>query len=124
VLIARARRAADLNIVRLLSDRVLVMYLGQIVEQGPVEQIFDRPGHPYTRALISAAPVLDPGSRRPRIRLNGEPRSPIDPAPTVCRFHGRCPEGFDRCRHDMAVLRSVADGSHAVACHRLEGERP
>ena len=97
----------DLNIVRLLSDRVLVMYLGQIVEQGPVDAVFDRPRHPYTRALVSAAPVLDRGARRPRIRLSGEPRSPIDPVPTVCRFYGRCPEGFDRCRHEAPVLRSL-----------------
>jgi len=112
----------DLNIVRLLADRVLVMYLGQIVEQGPIESVFDRPRHPYTQALLSAAPLLDPASRRPRIRLVGEPRSPIDPAPSVCRFYGRCPEGFDRCRSEMPVLRSVGGGSHEAACHRLEGE--
>ena len=112
----------DLNIVRLLADRVLVMYLGQIVEHGPVEAVFDRPRHPYTRALLSAAPLLDPSARRPRIRLAGEPRSPIDPAPTVCRFYGRCPEGFDRCRSEMPVLRSLGGGSHEAACHQLEGE--
>ena len=112
----------DLNIVRLLADRVLVMYLGQIVEQGPVETIFDRPRHPYTRALLSAAPRLDPAARRARIRLAGEPRSPIDPEPTVCRFYGRCPEGFDRCRSEMPVLRSVGGRFHEAACHRLEGE--
>jgi peptide/nickel transport system ATP-binding protein len=110
----------DLNLVRLLSDRVLVMYLGRIVESGPVDAVFDRPRHPYTRALVSAVPILDPGARRPRIRLSGEPRSPIDPAPTVCRFYGRCPEGFERCEHEMPLLRAVGH-DHLAACH-LAGE--
>jgi peptide/nickel transport system ATP-binding protein len=106
----------DLNLVRLLSDRVLVMYLGKIVETGPTEVIFNRPRHPYTRALLSAIPTLDPQSRRARIRLAGEPGSPIDPSPTVCRFYGRCPEGFELCSHTMPLLRS-AGRDHAVACH-------
>ena len=109
----------DLNLVRLLSDRVLVMYLGRIVESGPVGEVFDRPRHPYTRALISAAPMLDPGARRARIRLSGEPRSPIDPPPTVCRFHGRCPDGFDRCERAMPRLRP-AGPDRLVACHLVE----
>jgi peptide/nickel transport system ATP-binding protein len=109
----------DLNLVRLMSDRVLVMYLGRIVEAGPVDAVFDRPRHPYTRALVSAIPVLDPGSRRARIRLTGEPRSPIDPSPTVCRFYGRCPEGFERCAIEMPRLRPVAPG-HVAACHRMD----
>ena len=106
----------DLNIVRLLADRVLVMYLGKIVESGPVIDVFERPRHPYTRALLSAVPGGLPGAGGPRIRLSGEPRSPIDPSPTTCRFYGRCPEGFDRCRTEMPVLR-VERGEHAVACH-------
>jgi oligopeptide/dipeptide ABC transporter ATP-binding protein len=110
----------DLNVVRLLSDRVLVMYLGGIVESGPVDEIFEHPLHPYTQALVSAAPALDPGERRPRIRLAGEVRSPIDPSPTVCRFYGRCPEGHDRCAGERPVLRSTAV-DHAVACHLLDG---
>jgi oligopeptide/dipeptide ABC transporter ATP-binding protein len=109
----------DLNLVRLLSDRVLVMYLGRIVEAGPVDEIFDRPRHPYTRALVSAIPVLDAGGRRARIRLAGEPRSPIDPSPSVCRFHGRCPDGIERCTREMPELRPVSP-AHAAACHRLE----
>ncbi len=109
----------DLNLVRLLSDRVLVMYLGRIVESGPVDAVFDRPRHPYTRALVSAIPVLDPGNRRARIRLGGEPRSPIDPSPTICRFYGRCPEGFERCGTEMPALRS-AGPDHLAACHLVD----
>jgi peptide/nickel transport system ATP-binding protein len=110
----------DLNLVRLMSDRVLVMYLGRIVETGPVEAVFERPRHPYTRALVSAIPVLDPGARRPRARLTGEPRSPIDPSPTVCRFFGRCPEGHDRCEREMPVLQVAGDNGHQAACHLLD----
>ncbi len=106
----------DLNVVRLLSDRVLVMYLGKIVETGPAEAIFARPRHPYTRALLSASPVLDPGARRARLQLIGEPQSPIDPPPTLCGFASRCPEVHDRCRQEMPLLRE-AEGDHAVACH-------
>ena len=113
----------DLSVVRLLSDRVLVMYLGRIIESGRVDEVFDRPAHPYTRALVSAAPVLDPGARRPRLRLRGEPRSPIDPSPSVCRFYGRCPDGFARCEREMPVLRSFGTGRHQVACHLPEGDR-
>ena len=109
----------DLNLVRLLSDRVLVMYLGKIVEAGPADIIFDHPRHPYTQALVSAIPALDPETRRARIRLGGEPGSPIDPPPGVCRFYGRCPEGFDRCGREMPLLR-VTDGEREVACHLLD----
>ncbi|HKZ04902.1 MAG TPA: ABC transporter ATP-binding protein [Methylomirabilota bacterium] len=106
----------DLSVVRLLADRVLVMYLGRLVEAGPVADVFAAPRHPYTRALLASVPV--PGRRRDaaRLRLAGEPRSPIDPAPTVCRFFGRCPDGFERCAREMPELRPVAAG-HAVACH-------
>jgi peptide/nickel transport system ATP-binding protein len=110
----------DLNVVRMLTDRVLVMYLGRIVEQGAADDVFERPAHPYTRALLSAVPAAD-AHRRPRIRLSGEPRSPIDPAPTVCRFHGRCPDGFERCEREMPVLRRVAAATgHEAACHLVE----
>jgi oligopeptide/dipeptide ABC transporter ATP-binding protein len=110
----------DLNLVRLMADRVLVMYLGRIVETGPVAEVFARPSHPYTRSLLSAIPVLDPGARRPRIRLAGEPRSPVDPQPDVCRFYGRCPDGFERCQHEMPALRGIAPDREA-ACHLVEG---
>src|SRR5206468_12627020 len=75
----------DLNVVRLLCDRVLIMYLGKIVESGPVDAVFDRPAHPYTKALVEAIPSLDHRGLK-RLRLGGEPRSPIDPDPRTCRF--------------------------------------
>jgi oligopeptide/dipeptide ABC transporter ATP-binding protein len=106
----------DLNVVRLLCDRVLVMYLGKIVEQGPAGELFADPKHPYTRALISAIPQAEPDKRVGRLRLSGEPRSPIDPDPTVCRFYGRCPKGEPRCAAEMPVLRTVAP-ARQVACH-------
>jgi len=106
----------DLNVVRLLCDRVLVMYLGKIIEQGPADQIFRDPRHPYTRALISAIPQADPARRIGRLRLGGEPRSPIDPDPSVCRFYGRCPRGEPRCAAEMPLLRS-AGPARQVACH-------
>lgn len=104
----------DLNVVRLLCDRILVMYLGQLVETGPVEQIFTQPRHPYTQALISAIPSFEESPQR--IPLSGEPRSPIDPSPQVCRLYGRCPQGDDRCRETLPLLQTV-DEHHRVACH-------
>ena len=105
----------DLSVVRLLADRVLVMYLGRIVEMGPVREIFERPRHPYTRALLSCVPQPGAGIRR-RIRLSGEPRSPIDPDPHVCRFYGRCPDGIERCAWEMPLLRAMGP-QHQAACH-------
>jgi oligopeptide/dipeptide ABC transporter ATP-binding protein len=103
----------DLNVVRLLTDRVAVMYLGKLVEIGPSEQVFRSPKHPYTQSLISAIP-----GQGPRIRLSGEVSSPIDPPPQVCRFHGRCPRGEDRCAREAPPLRAIGAGAMQwVACH-------
>jgi peptide/nickel transport system ATP-binding protein len=104
----------DLNVVRLLCDRVIVMYLGKVVESGPVQAVFDRPLHPYTRALMGAIPSMEKGAAK--VRLDGEPRSPIDPDPAVCRFYGRCPQSGGRCNIEMPALAELAP-DHAVACH-------
>jgi len=100
----------DLNVVRLLTDRVAVMYLGKIVEVGPSEQLFRAPKHPYTQALVSGIP-----GQGPRIKLGGEVSSPIDPPAHVCRFHGRCPQGEDRCAREAPPLQRR--GAREVACH-------
>jgi oligopeptide/dipeptide ABC transporter ATP-binding protein len=105
----------DLNVVRLLCDRVVVMYLGRVVEVGPARAVFDNPLHPYTRGLVAAVPRLD-GVREDALRLAGDPRSPIDPDPNACRFHGRCPVGTDRCGTEMPALRRFA-GQREAACH-------
>lgn len=101
----------DLNVVRLLTDRVAVMYLGKLVEVGPSEAVFRAPRHPYTQALVSAIP-----GQGPRIKLNGEVASPIDPPAHACRFHGRCPRGEDRCAREAPLLVPRA-AAHAAACH-------
>jgi len=106
----------DLNVVRLLCDRVMVMYLGKIVETGPAERVFRQPAHPYTKALLSAIPHFEPGQATSRLRISGEPRSPIDPDPKVCRFYGRCPQGTEACTEAMPLLQGVGPG-HSVACH-------
>jgi oligopeptide/dipeptide ABC transporter ATP-binding protein len=101
----------DLNVVRLLTDRVAVMYLGKLVEVGPSEAVFRAPRHPYTQALVSAIP-----GQGPRIKLSGEVTSPIEPPAHACRFHGRCPRGEDRCAREVPVLGPRA-AAHAAACH-------
>ena len=107
----------DLSVVRLLCDRILVMYLGHIVESGPAAQVFGAPSHPYTQALLSALPK--PGAHhgeRARIGLPGEPRSPIDPDPAICPLYGRCPRATELCRTAIPELREIAPGRLA-ACH-------
>ena len=105
----------DLNVVRMLCDKVIVMYLGRIVEQAPAAHLFRHPAHPYTQALIHAIPAIG-GRPEARTALAGEPRSPIDPDPRTCRFFGRCATQTDRCQSELPLLRLLAPG-HAVACH-------
>ena len=115
----------DLGVVRHMCDEVAVMYLGRIVEQASRDALFERPLHPYTRALWSAAPSFDPGarSRAHRIRLQGDPPSPRN-IPPGCRFAGRCPHAQEICRGVDPPLRTVQPG-HQVACHRVDdGGRP
>ncbi|MGX8014271.1 ABC transporter ATP-binding protein (plasmid) [Mesorhizobium sp. ORM8.1] len=105
----------DLAIVEHLSQRVAVMYLGVIVEIGSTKDVFLSPNHPYTKALLESAPVVDPGMKRDRRLLKGEIPSPID-LPVGCRFASRCPFVFDRCRSEEPALLPVGAG-HLSACH-------
>ncbi len=112
--------AHDLAVIRHMSDRVMVMYLGRVVEEGPVDEIFARPRHPYTMALLSAIPVAEHGRTRHQIPLTGEMPSPVDPPPG-CRFNTRCPFAREACRTDVPELRDAATApGHRAACHFLE----
>ena len=108
----------DLHVVLHMSDRVAVMYLGEIVEIGPRDALHRTPKHPYTQVLLSAVPVADPTLRRERIVPRGEVASPLA-IPPGCRFHPRCPFAFDRCRVERPALRAVGD-EHQAACHLLD----
>ena len=105
-----------LNVVRYVSDRVGVMYLGKLVELAPVKELYTTPRHPYTRALLSAIPIPDPTVSRERILLQGDLPNPKNP-PAGCRFHTRCPFAADECRASEPALTEVAPGCQ-VACHR------
>ena len=105
----------DLRVVRHMSDTVCVMYLGRIVERASSEHLYSRPQHPYTEALLSAVPALDPGAPRSRVVLSGDIPSPISP-PAGCAFHPRCPKAVDRCAVERPELREVSQG-HYSACH-------
>jgi peptide/nickel transport system ATP-binding protein len=107
----------DLSVVEHIADRLLVMYLGRIVESGRSEEVWQQPAHPYTQALLAAAPVADPRLARSRTRhvLQGELPSLLDP-PAGCAFHTRCPLAREHCRHERPVLR-VLPGGRQVACH-------
>jgi peptide/nickel transport system ATP-binding protein len=110
----------DLSVVRYISDRVLVMYLGRIVELGLVDAIFDNPQHPYTRALLASRPSMDPTHRIEEPPITGDPPNPIDP-PSGCRFHTRCPFAEPVCRtHDPQLDYWRGEATHAAACHMLD----
>jgi peptide/nickel transport system ATP-binding protein len=106
----------DLNVVRFLSDRVVVMYLGEIVETGPVERLWQDPRHPYTRALLAAMPSFDPDRRTTTAPLAGDPPNPIDP-PTGCRFHTRCPFAEAVCSGSKPAMTPIGTAVHRAACH-------
>ncbi|MEV4068813.1 ABC transporter ATP-binding protein [Nonomuraea fuscirosea] len=114
----------DLSVVEFLADRIAVMYLGRIVESGPTAEIFAQPRHPYTQALLSAAPVADPARQRERRRivLGGDVPSPVDP-PAGCRFHTRCPLAYDECRSTEPALTDPRGAGHPAACHLVTADR-
>lgn len=107
----------DLGVVRHVSDRVLVMYLGNTAELAPVNRLFENPLHPYTKALLSAIPRPVPGAKRDRVRLQGELPNPANP-PKGCAFHTRCPLATDRCRETRPEWREVEE-NHFIACHEV-----
>ncbi len=110
----------DLNVVRFISDRVLVMYLGQVVEIGSSDQVFDQPKHPYTRALLKSMPSMDPLQRTMEAPLAGDPPNPINP-PSGCRFHTRCAYAQPVCSQRAPVFASD-DTGHGVSCLRYEAD--
>jgi peptide/nickel transport system ATP-binding protein len=114
--------AHDLSVVRFFSDDIAVMYLGQIVEVGPADAIYDPPYHPYSEALLSAVPIPDPEAEQKNIRLSGNVPSALDP-PSGCRFHTRCPrraeylpDGGKICETDIPPWRETGKG-HRILCH-------
>ena len=109
----------DLNVVKFISDRVLVMYLGKVVEIGPVEKIYESAGHPYTRALIASRLSMDPSRRLDAAPVAGDLPSPIDP-PSGCRFRTRCPIAESVCElHEPPLGVIAGDRRHVAACHAL-----
>jgi peptide/nickel transport system ATP-binding protein len=108
----------NLGVVEYLAHDVAVMYLGRIVERGPVEAVLESPHHPYTQALLSAVPTLEAAGRRPVIRLAGDIPSPASP-PTGCHFHPRCPQALPVCRERYPQTTQIS-ATHAVACHLVQ----
>lgn len=113
--------AHDLSMVKYISDRVMVMYLGKVVEITAADRLYEQPAHPYTQALLSAIPIPDPHveAKKERIKMGGEIPSPVDP-PKGCRFQNRCKYATERCREEEPALRLIGE-DHYVACH-LEDE--
>lgn len=111
----------DLSVVELISDRVGVMYLGNLVEIGHKKNIYDNPKHPYTKALLSAIPVAEAGKKKERIILKGDIPSPIN-RPSGCSFSTRCPNVFDLCKKEMPLLKncSIDNSEHKSACHLIK----
>jgi len=116
--------AHDLSVVRHISDRVVVMYLGKVMEMATREELYTRPAHPYTQALLSAVPIPDPdiGELRERVLLTGDLPSPVNP-PSGCVFHTRCFKAQDRCKAEIPLVRELSPG-HTVACHFPEEWSP
>lgn len=116
--------AHDLAVVKNISDRVAVMYLGKFCEIGASDDLYARPAHPYTKVLLDSIPVPDPNATVGKVAVEGEPPSPVSP-PSGCRFNPRCPNASDRCRREEPVLREIEPG-HFVACHHplFGGEAP
>jgi oligopeptide/dipeptide ABC transporter ATP-binding protein len=110
--------AHDLSVVKHISTRVAVMYVGKIAETAPTEALFNTPKHPYTSALLAAVPVADPRVRTEMIPLQGDVPSPANP-PSGCYFHPRCPHVIDRCKAETPALEEV-EPNHFVACHRAK----
>jgi oligopeptide/dipeptide ABC transporter ATP-binding protein len=108
--------AHDLAVVKHISDRIAIMYLGKIVESGDSQEIYNHPRHPYTRSLISAIPVPDPHNKSERQVLTGDVPSPINP-PSGCSFHPRCPHVKDECKHKRPELRPTSSPTQHIACH-------
>jgi oligopeptide transport system ATP-binding protein len=110
--------AHDLSVVKHISDRIAVMYLGEIVEEADTEEIFANPLHPYTQALLSSIPIPSPRAKRERVRLEGDVPTPIDP-PEGCRFHTRCPIAIEECKMGKPPLMEITPG-HRVSCIRTD----
>ena len=110
--------AHDLSVVKHISDRVAVMYVGKLVEMAPTDELFSTPKHPYTAALLSAVPEPDPRTKSDRIVLQGEVANPADP-PSGCYFHPRCAYATEQCKSETPLLQEVSTG-HYVSCHRAE----
>jgi peptide/nickel transport system ATP-binding protein len=111
----------DLNVVRFISDRVIVMYLGEVVESGPVEALWEDARHPYTRALLSAMPSLDPDNRTKEAPIAGDPPNPINP-PAGCRFHTRCAFAEAVCSERSPSLFETGTAQHTAACHMVDAK--